>query len=431
MLAFMLAALLPCRRYFYRQSSLISQSFSISWMVGIAVILIGTTFLVVLAYRHVDYSSELWWQFEISGHASRSLRALAGAFGALVFYFLARLLRPALPVEALPAPCDLDRAHAVATAAPRVMAHLALLGDKQLLFHEDGSAFVMYGVEGRSWVSMGDPVGPAEARKELAWRFRELADRHAGRAVFYEVTATDLPVYLDLGLSPRKLGEEARVPLDTFSLAGGERKSIPQSQHRMAREGCAFELIPAEAVPPLLDEVQAISDAWLADKNTREKRFSLGFFDRDYLKRLPLALVRQGGRIVAFANVWAGTAREELSIDLMRYVADAPPGVMEYLFTEIMLWGKSQGYHWFSLGMAPLSGLEHHRLAPLWNRLGAVLFRYGEHFYNFQGLRSFKDKFDPVWEPRYLASPSGLTLPIVLTNVASLVSGGISGVVSK
>ena len=77
------------------------------------------------------------------------------------------------------------------------------------------------------------------------------------------------------------------------------------------------------------------------------------------------------------------------------------------------------------------SGLEHHRLAPLWNRLGAALFRYGEDFYNFQGLRSFKDKFDPVWEPRYLASPSGVTLPIVLTNVASLISGGISGVVSK
>jgi phosphatidylglycerol lysyltransferase len=81
--------------------------------------------------------------------------------------------------------------------------------------------------------------------------------------------------------------------------------------------------------------------------------------------------------------------------------------------------------------MAPLAGLQHHRLAPLWNRCGALLFRHGEHFYNFQGLRAFKDKFDPVWQPRYLASPGGLTTPFVLGHVAALVSGGVTGVVVK
>jgi phosphatidylglycerol lysyltransferase len=129
--------------------------------------------------------------------------------------------------------------------------------------------------------------------------------------------------------------------------------------------------------------------------------------------------------------VWPSAAKEELSIDLMRQLPDAPAGSMEYLFTELMLWGHEHGYRWFSLGMAPLSGFEHHRLAPLWNRLGALLFRYGENFYNFRGLRSFKDKFHPVWEPRFLASPGGLTVPLVLTHVASLVSGGVSGVVAK
>jgi phosphatidylglycerol lysyltransferase len=70
-------------------------------------------------------------------------------------------------------------------------------------------------------------------------------------------------------------------------------------------------------------------------------------------------------------------------------------------------------------------------LAPLWNRLGALLFRHGEHFFNFQGLRAFKDKFDPVWEPRYLASPGGLAVPLVLTDVAALISGGVAGVVAR
>jgi phosphatidylglycerol lysyltransferase len=96
-----------------------------------------------------------------------------------------------------------------------------------------------------------------------------------------------------------------------------------------------------------------------------------------------------------------------------------------------MLWGRDQGYQFFTLGMAPLSGLESRSFAPLWHRIGAVVFRHGEHFYNFEGLREYKEKFNPAWEPRYLACPGGLALPRILLNIASLISGGIKGVVSK
>ena len=115
----------------------------------------------------------------------------------------------------------------------------------------------------------------------------------------------------------------------------------------------------------------------------------------------------------------------------MRHLPEAPNGIMDYLFLHLMLWGKNEGYRWFNLGMAPFSGMEARALAPLWNRLGAFLFRHGEHFYNFQGLRQYKQKFDPEWEPRYLVSPGGRALPVILTNIAALISGGIKGVVAK
>jgi phosphatidylglycerol lysyltransferase len=115
----------------------------------------------------------------------------------------------------------------------------------------------------------------------------------------------------------------------------------------------------------------------------------------------------------------------------MRHRPDAPRGVMDLLFAELMQWGSAQGYAWFNLGMAPLSGLPEHELSPLWNRVGAIVFRHGEHFYNFQGLRAYKEKFDPVWTPRYLAAPGGLHLARVLANLASLISGGLRGVVAK
>jgi phosphatidylglycerol lysyltransferase len=431
LLSMMALLLIPCHRFFYRRSSLLAQPLSLGWWLSAAVAAVGSIVVFELAYRHVEYSNELWWHFDHAAQAPRSLRATFGAGVALLAVGALRLLRPAPPVPELPTPRDLDRAQVIASKFPRTTGYLALLGDKEILFHEHGSAFLMYGVSGRTWIAMGDPIGSATEQEDLAWRFTELADRHGARAIFYEVSEQALPLYLDLGLDLHKLGEEGRVPLQDFSLEGSHRKGLRSTQNRMAREQCRFEVVPPDRVPDLLDELEAISNAWLAEKRTREKRFSLGFFDRNYLERLPVAIVRRANRIVAFANVWPSEMKLELTIDLMRYDENAPPGVMEFLFTQLMLWGRMEGYQYFGLGVAPLSGFEEHRLAPLWNRIGALLFRHGEHFYNFQGLRDFKEKFDPEWEPRYLAAPGGLTTPLVLTRIAALISGGASGVVSR
>ena len=144
-----------------------------------------------------------------------------------------------------------------------------------------------------------------------------------------------------------------------------------------------------------------------------------------------MALVEHAGQLVAFANLWESGTHEEFSIDLMRHSGAAPKGVMDFLFIELMLWGKAQGYHWFSLGMAPLAGLEAHRLAPAWHKVGRLIYRYGEDFYNFEGLRQYKEKFQPEWRPRYLAAPGGLAQPRVLLDVTSLISGGLMDAVHK
>lgn len=134
------------------------------------------------------------------------------------------------------------------------------------------------------------------------------------------------------------------------------------------------------------------------------------------------------GKVVAFANLWQSTAGLELSVDLMRHADDAPYGVMDVLFAETMLWGKGRGFRWFNLGMAPLAGLEAHPLGPLWHRVGARIFRYGENFYNFEGLRAYKEKFQPEWSPRYLAAPGGLVQPRSLIDAATLIAGGTVGI---
>jgi phosphatidylglycerol lysyltransferase len=432
-LALTLVALTPCRPAFYRKAALLSERFSSAWLLAVAAVLLGVLWLGFFTHRHVEYSNDLWWRFVVEEDAPRFLRATAGAITLFLLVGASQLLRASRRPALTPQPGEVARARAVIAAAPTapVTANLALLGDKHFLFSESGRSFVMFGMRGGSWIAMGEPVGPAEERLEILWQFRELCDRYGAWPAFYNVTPESLPQFLELGLTFQKLGEEGLVPLDRFSIDGLKHKGLRYTFRHLRRDGCRFEVVPVEDVPAILETLAAISAEWLSFKNVREKSFSLGRFDPDYLGNFPIGVVRVGERIVAFASIWAGGGRSEVSVDLMRHVKDAPNSIMEYLFLELMLWAKEQGYRRFTLGMVPLAGLERRRLAPLWSQAGAVLFRYGEHFYNFQGLLRFKAKFDPVWEPRYLAAPGGFALPRVLGDVALLISGGVTGLVAK
>lgn len=417
---------------FYRAGRVSDLRPSFRWL-GLMVSFIALTiWLGFFVYRHVDYNNDLWWQFAWEGNASRFLRAMF--FVALVVLFIAgdalinrhRRLPPEAEAEV---PDDLK---ALAKASPRANAALALLGDKHFLTTDARKAFIMYGVAGRSWIAMGDPVGDGQDAAELVWRFREMADLNAGRVVFYAVTPDHLPLYIDLGLSLHKIGEVARVPLASFNLEGSARQKLRNIDRRAEKDGLEFSVVPAADVPALIPEFKAVSDRWLEKRNAREKGFSLGNFSPDYLCQFDCAVMRQGGRIVAFANIWQSGGGEEISVDLMRYEAGVSRILMDALFLRIILHGKAQGFRWFNLGAAPLSGLADHPLAPVWNRVGAIIFRHGERYYPFEGLRSFKEKFDPVWQPQYLACRGGTTaLAQVLVDVAALVAGSRLDIIRK
>jgi phosphatidylglycerol lysyltransferase len=426
-------ALAPAHRLFYRRASLFSTTFSIGWIVAIVAVLGCATWLVLFSYKHVDYSGDLWWEFSFyQGGAPRALRALVAAAAAGMLFALASLIRPRRFNPERPNAAEMALALPLIKQFPSAQAHLALVGDKTLLFDPAHKAFVMYDIEGRSWVTMGDPVGTDDdARRELVWTFLDQCERAGGWPVFYQVSPADLDLYLEVGMNLLKIGEEARVRLDAFNLDGKSKKVLRNTVNKLTREGLRLEIVPAEAVAALLPRLKEISDAWLRDKSVREKRFSLGAFDPCYLVRTPMALVWQNDRLVAFANLFLNETHEEASVDLMRFLPDGPTGIMDYLFVELMQWARAEGYRWFNLGMAPLAGLHNRRQAPLWNRFGALVFGRGERFYNFRGLQRYKDKFDPEWEPRYMAVPGGIALPMILANVASLISGGLSGVVRR
>jgi phosphatidylglycerol lysyltransferase len=430
-LAGVLVILWRARPAFDRRAAFFDTRFPFGWMLAVAGAVGASIWLGAFAYKHVDYSSELWWQFELSADASRFLRGSVGAAVLLLLFAFARLMAHAPHEADEPTGDDLAAAATVIAAQTATHPNLVFLRDKAILFDDDRGAFIMYGVQGRTWVALGDPVGPADRTSTLIRLFLEKCDDFGGIPVFYEVSKDQLHRYADFGLTFVKVGEEALVDLASFTLEGGRASKHRQALRYLDKAGATFRIVEPEQVSGLMPQLREVSDAWLKEKSTAEKGFSLGFFDADYLARFPVAVIERGSDILAFANVWAGSKPVELSVDLMRYREGAPKEVMESLFVKLMVWGKAQGYQRFSLGMAPLSGFERSPVAPLWSRFGSFLFEHGGAFYNFQGLRAYKEKFHPDWQPRYLVYPGGFRLPQILADVSALVAGGYRQILLK
>ena len=87
-----LLVLWRARPAFDRRAAFFDTRFSPAWMAALAGAIGASVWLGLFAFKHVDYSDELWWQFELHGEASRFLRASVGAAVALLLFGLARLI---------------------------------------------------------------------------------------------------------------------------------------------------------------------------------------------------------------------------------------------------------------------------------------------------------------------------------------------------
>ncbi|MGP3698488.1 bifunctional lysylphosphatidylglycerol flippase/synthetase MprF [Rhodobacter sp. NSM] len=431
MLAALIGFLILSRPLFDRPASLLSQTLTPPWLAGIATIAVSAITILFFVYKDVDYSHDLWWQFEVSAEAPRGLRALLGVVILSSVIAIHSLLKPSRPETDRPEDDEVQRALAIVDAQDGSEANLVRMRDKSLIFSASGDAFLMYAVQGQSWISLFGPIGAQGSQAELIWRFIEMARANGGRPVFYQVPPALLPLCADAGLRGLKLGERALVDLETMDLQSSQWAEQRQALRKGERTGLTFEVVEPAGVAAILDELQQVSDAWLAHQDTREKGFALGRFDRSYVAEQPVAVLRAEGRIVAFATIMTTATKAEATVDLMRFARNAPSGSMDVLFCNILVEMKRQGFRSFSLGMAPLSGITASQSAPFWNHLGQSVFEHGERFYNFRGLRSFKAKYRPDWQSRYLVTPGGVSPLAALVDVTLLIGGGLRGVIRK
>lgn len=418
--------LLPYRREFYRHTSILNQPFTLGWVLVIASILGGAAWLMLFAYKHLGYGPGRWFEFAFDADASRSLRGMVAAVVAVIAFAAIRLLRTTTrnDLPTAPTPDQFTHALTIARGQGRADAMLVAMMDKELLFSASGESFLMFGRRSASWIALFDPIGRDEERGELIWQFREVCDRKRVRAAFYQIRAEHLSLYLDAGMNLTKLGEEARVHVNAFTLDGNAGSTLQDAMDRARREQISFRMLAPGQTEAALTEMASVSNAWLAHFGKPDAAFSMGAFSAAYIAQFDVAAAFHRGQMIAFVSVLRTDLTQEAVIDLMRCRPGAPASTMPFLLTSLILQLQSEGVRCLSLGMALLSGLEQRRLTRLWRRIGAPVYEHGERYYSFRADRKFKQAFTPVWEPRYLASPGGVDPAAVLADAASLMAGG-------
>jgi phosphatidylglycerol lysyltransferase len=423
-MAALLVVLVLNRGEFHRRAPLFAVPLPPPWLTSAVAVVVASIGLGLFAFRKVDLEPDHLWRFAYENDVGRFLRASVGVVAALLAVVVRQWLRP--PTAGAPRPDEgdlLDATRVMMHGAP-AYASLVYLRDKSVLWNGQRSSFLMYGVVDRTWVALRDPLGPRAEAEGLVQAFVDRCDDYQAVPVFHEASRDWLACYADYGLTHIVLGDEARVFLPHFSPEAGGFRPLRQALRKLAGEGLTFDVMEPRAVSRHIGELADVSTSWLADKGIRERGFSRGFFDREYVARFPVATMTQGGRIQAFAVLWPTPDGSEVASDLVRHRRALPSRVLEGLFGHLLVWARERNYTWFDLGMVPAAGLAQATAAPLWSRFGRRMARHGDAFASAKALRAFKNRFDPVWEPRYLVYPGGLPLPRVLDAVGRLVTNG-------
>lgn len=280
---------------------------------------------------------------------------------------------------------------------------------KSYFFSHTRRSFIAYRTEANVAVALGDPSGPEDELEDVIVRFLAYCRDNGWSVAFHQTLPDLLPLYARHGLRALKVGEEAVVELGPFASKTSRSKKMRYTRRRYGeREGYTARWHETPHSPELLEEIKSISDGWLTLPGRRERGFTLGKFDLDYLRKGRLFVVRDGGgRAQAFVNEVPSYREGEATIDLMRHRPDTPNGVMDFMLIELMLAYFGEGYERFDLGLAPLSGLGESTDSTLEERGLKMLSQRLERLFSYKGLREYKAKYNPAWEDRYLVYSGG------------------------
>ncbi len=294
--------------------------------------------------------------------------------------------------------------------------------DKSFFFF--GGSFLAYRVGASFAVVLGDPVGPDEELEAVVREFAALCRDNDWGLGFHQVLPDFLETYLRQGFKKLKAGDEAIVDLTQFTLDGKIGKPLRSKINTLEKAAIRTGYYDPPLAPALLAQLREVSDEWLQFPGRRERQFTLGMFDEEYVGSTPVMTAEDAsGKVLAFVNIISTYRKEEATADLMRRRTETPNGIMDYLFAKLFLRKKEEGLTRFNLGMAPMSGFQEQEEASPEERAIHAFFQHLNFLFSFKGLLAYKAKFASSWEPRYVIYRNALELPrlaIALSRVSEL-----------
>lgn len=298
---------------------------------------------------------------------------------------------------------DVERARRIAEGHSRSSQDFfKQASDKSFFFSSSGQSFLAYRVAGHFALVLGDPVGPEEDLRSTILEFVEFCQDRGWRVGFHQVQADRLRVYEQLGFRALKIGDDAVVDLDSFSLAGSAMKEFRNTVTRLDRLGYRVDRMDPGFDSSVLAELKDVSDEWLTLPGHRERRFTLGKFDPEYVQSTTVyAVFDPRNEIAAFLNLVPSYGPETATVDLMRRRAFTVNGLMDYLFALTFLDLKDHGVQRFSLGMAPIAGFDKRAKPTMEERAVRWAMLNLPFLFRADSLRRFKAKYADQWEPRY------------------------------
>jgi phosphatidylglycerol lysyltransferase len=293
--------------------------------------------------------------------------------------------------------------------------------DKTYFFSESRQCYIAFRVGAGYAIALGDPVGPQEEIEPTIRRFEDYCANNDWKVAFHQVLPDFLPIYQELGFRKLKIGDDAVVDLLQFSLAGKESKKLRHEVNQLEKQGIQFMRYDPPIPSETMAQLKQVSDGWLKIPGRRERTFTLGLFEHDYVQSTTVyAAVDPTGKIQAFMNSIPSFCKGEATIDLMRHLPDAPPGIMDFMFIKLFFAKKEEGFQRFSLGMAPMAGFQEHEEAAAEERAVHYFMQQLHFLFSYQGLLHYKAKFATIWEPRYTIYRNVLNLPRVARAISAV-----------
>lgn len=329
-----------------------------------------------------------------------------------VSYSLFALFRPVL-YRFRTAPSERERAAEIVHRHGRSsLDYFKSWPDKSIFFAQSQNSFVAYRVGANFAVALGDPVGPEAEMEQTIREFMEFCRENDWGVAFHQTLPDFLELYQNCGLRKLKIGDDAIVDLAKFSLEGKERKEFRNIVNKMEKSGVRVTMYEPPVPEEIIKQIKEVSDEWLEIPGRRERRFTLGLFEPNYVRSTPVFVAAEReGKIFAFVNIIPSYAKGEATIDLMRRRTEAPHGVMDYLFVKLLLYFKEKGFTRYNFGMAPMSGFQEKEEASPEEKAIHYFFQHLNFMFSYTGLRAYKAKFASFWEPRYDVLRSLLDLP--------------------